>query len=431
MSLIEKAVQRLDQLKQAGVYVPEAESPAAPVVAAPAVTPEALPVAPAPEPVVPAAAVAPSPVAAAPDADQTPLALEAVSAPAQQPAAAPAGNRPDRITIDLERLTTVGFIAPDKPNSPMAEQYRIIKRPLLRNAQGRGAAPVVNGNLVMVTSSVPGEGKSFSAVNLALSIAMELDHTVLLVDADVSKPSVLSSLGLPPAKGLMDVLLGNVGSIGDVLLRTNIEKLTILPAGMPHQRATEFLASETMNTLLAELATRYSDRIVIFDSPPLLVTTEARTLATHMGQIVMVVEATRTTHAMVQQALATIDACPVKLMLLNKVRGNSGAGHYGVYGYGYGYGRSEASQVRACPHARVGVAAARWCAARRRRTRGSPLAADAGTQAGPVMDGQRRHRESEQALRHDPQVCPWSFAERPLRRVLRHAAYGLGRGSPF
>lgn len=315
MSLIEKAVQRLDQLKKAGVDVSDGAIPALSRAV------------PAESPVEPAMTLAPVP--------EAPVVPEVVSKPAP------------RVEIDLRRLASMGFISLDKPNSPIAEQYRVIKRPILRNAQGRGAAPVANGNLVMVTSSVPGEGKSFSALNLAISVAMELDHTVLLVDADVSKPSVLSTLGLPPTKGLMDVLLGNTPSVGDVLLRTNIEKLTLLPAGMPHQRATEFLASDAMNALLRELATRYSDRIVIFDSPPLLVTTEARTLASHVGQIVMVVESTRTTHSMVKHALSMIENCPVKLLLLNKVRGGGDAGGYGAYGYGYGYGygRDEAQQV--------------------------------------------------------------------------------------
>ena len=144
-------------------------------------------------------------------------------------------------------------------------------------------------------------------------------------------------LGLPPERGLMDVLAGDVTDLSDVLLRTNIEKLSILPAGMPHQRATELLASENMNRLLKQIASRYSDRIVVFDSPPLLVTTESRVLATHMGQIVLVVESERTTHSSVKQALATIESCPIKLMMLNKSR-HSGPGSYYGYGYGYGYG---------------------------------------------------------------------------------------------
>ncbi|MAS40757.1 MAG: chromosome partitioning ATPase [Porticoccaceae bacterium] len=231
----------------------------------------------------------------------------------------------------------MGMVTPDHPRSSIAEEYRVIKRPLLKNASGSGSTPVKDGNLIMVTSALPGEGKSFTALNLAISMAMELDHTVLLVDADVSKPSVLRTLGLQPQRGLMDVLTNSDTSLPDVLLRTNIEKLSILPAGNTHQRATEVLASEGMMRLLDEMATRYADRIIVFDSPPLLVTTEARALATHMGQIVLVVEAERTTHSAVKQAVQMIEACPVKMSLLNKCSTHGPGGYYG-YGYGYGYG---------------------------------------------------------------------------------------------
>lgn len=301
MSLIEKAVERLDQLKQAGQQPPVMPE-----------APESVSVRPVAEPVAPA-----------------------------RPATPIAETRRDPVSraveIDLDRLNALGMVTPDHPRSSIAEEYRIIKRPLLKNAAGSGAAPIKDGNLIMVTSALPGEGKSFTALNLAISMAMELDHTVLLVDADVSKPSVLRTLGLPPQRGLMDVLTNSDTSLPDVLLRTNIEKLSILPAGNTHQRATEVLASEGMMRLLDEMATRYADRIIVFDSPPLLVTTEARALATHMGQIVLVVEAERTTHSAVKQAVQMIDACPVKMSLLNKCSMHGPGGYYG-YGYGYGYG---------------------------------------------------------------------------------------------
>jgi protein-tyrosine kinase len=136
-----------------------------------------------------------------------------------------------------------------------------------------------------------GEGKSFTAINLAISIAMELDNTVMLVDADVPKPSVLKMLGVPPARGLLDVLTDESVELSQVLLRTNVEKLSILPSGTQHARATELLASAAMVQMLDEMASRYPDRIIIFDSPPLLMTTESRVLAGHMGQVVVVVKA--------------------------------------------------------------------------------------------------------------------------------------------
>ncbi|WP_418647196.1 XrtA-associated tyrosine autokinase [Thauera butanivorans] len=311
MSLIEKAAQRLDQLKQAS-----GESA--------------------------------SELPAQPSAVDKPEAETAAIRSSEVPKAA-AGHAFSRVVsrvaqIDLQRLHSLGLVTPDHPRSSIAEEYRVIKRPLLRNATATGAAKIDDGNLIMVTSALPGEGKTFNAVNLAISMAMELDYTVLLVDADVSRPSVLRQLGLPPEKGLMDVLAGDVTDLSEVLMRTNIEKLSILPAGMPHQRATELLASDAMTRLLEQMASRYPDRIIVFDSPPLLVTTESRVLATHMGQIVVVVEAERTTHATVKQALSTIESCPIKLMVLNKSRGQ---GADSIYGYGYGYGYGDALREQA------------------------------------------------------------------------------------
>ncbi|MBK1714319.1 XrtA-associated tyrosine autokinase [Rubrivivax gelatinosus] len=292
-SLIEQAARRLEQLRQAGVTVPEVD--AAPTPAAP---PAALP-------------------------------------PAREPVAT---SR--RVELDLDQLAAAGIVTPSAPRSTVADQFRVIKRPLIANAVGKGATTLTHGNLIMVTSAVAGEGKSFTSVNLAMSIAAELDHTVVLVDADVARPSMLRMLGLPPSAGLLDVLEGKA-ELADVLMRTNVDKLTLLPSGTPHPKATELLASDAMATLLDEMATRYPDRIVIFDSPPLLLTTESRVLASHMGQIVVVVAAGRTQQSAVQQALDTIDACPVRLLVLNKARSDSvGYGTQG-YGYGYGYGHGE------------------------------------------------------------------------------------------
>lgn len=248
------------------------------------------------------------------------------------------GSEP--VQIDLAQLATKGIITPDAPRSQVADEFRVIKRPLLTNALGKGAEPVKNGNLIMVTSALPGEGKSFTAVNLAMSIAMEMDNTVLLVDADVSRPSILNILGLPPANGLMDVLRDKSIDFGSVMIKTDINKLSVVPAGTSNLHATELLASDSMVKLLNEIATRYSDRIIIFDSPPLLVTTEARVLASHMGQVVVVAEAQRTSHAAVKQAVALIESCPVVLMVLNKSSGSPGGAYYGQqYSYGsYGYG---------------------------------------------------------------------------------------------
>ena len=160
---------------------------------------------------------------------------------------------------------------------------------------------------------------------------MELDRRVLLVDADVARPSFPNLLGLPVGKGLLDVLQNRTMDLSEVLLRTNIDKLTILPSGMSHANATELLASDAMIQLLSEVANRYTDRIIIFDSPPLLLTTESRVLASHMGQIVFVVNAENTLQRDVMNGLATIEACPHKMMLLNQAC----ATPHSAYGYGY------------------------------------------------------------------------------------------------
>lgn len=283
-SLIELAARRLEQLREAGVDIPS------PNVMAP------------PAPALPG-----------------------------DGGAAHHGVESRRVEIDLDKLAQAGFVTPNAARSQIADQFRVIKRPLINNAMGKGVGAIANRNLVMVTSALPGEGKTFSAINLAMSIATELDYTVMLVDADVTRPSILDVLGLPPGLGLLDLVQDESLDLSSTLLRTSIDKLTVLPSGTPHPRATELLASDAMAKLLNEIAKRYSHRIVVFDSPPLLLTTESRVLASHMGQIVMVVRAEETLQSDVMQALATIEACPVKLMLLNQARTARSVG----YDYGY------------------------------------------------------------------------------------------------
>lgn len=240
-------------------------------------------------------------------------------------------------SINLARLHRMGVVAPDAEKSQIAEEFRIIKRPLIANAFGQGTARVKNGNLIMVTSSLPGEGKSFCAINLAISMAMEMDRTVLLVDADVAKPRVPEYLGIHADKGLLDVLQDKNLKLSDVLIKTDIAKLTVLPAGRTYKRATELLASAAMTRLVEDIGNRYPDRIILFDSPPLLATSESSVLATHMGQIVMVVEAEKTSQEAVREALSHIQSCEVVGMLLNKTTPTPGADYY--YGYYGSYGK--------------------------------------------------------------------------------------------
>lgn len=235
------------------------------------------------------------------------------------------------VDINMARLHQMGMVTHDAGRTSAAEDFRIIKRPLLRNAAGAVSSGLKNGNLIVVTSALPGEGKTYCAINLAMSIAMEKDHTVMLVDADVARPSVLKVLGLEAAPGLMDKLLDDSVALSDVILRTNVSTLSILPAGRNNKHATELLASHTMCALLAEISARYADRIVIFDSPPLLLTTESHVLAAQMGQVVMVIEAETTTQRDVKEALRRLENCARVDLICNKSRAFPGGDHYGYY----------------------------------------------------------------------------------------------------
>lgn len=308
MGLIEQAAKRLEELKRAGIAVPVAET--ADVQGGGG------------ESTMPALG------------ERATLATDAGSpfrGPSTHAAEQPA-RRSRMVEIDLARLAAAGYVTPTSPRSRLADEMRVIKRPLISNAQGKSAAPVRAANLIMVTSALPGEGKTFMSINLAISIAMEVDSTVLLVDADVARPAIPERLGLSPDKGLLDLLTRRDLDVADVMLRTSIERLSILPAGTPHSRATELLASESMQRLVDELASRYPDRILVFDAPPLLSSTESRVLATHMGQILLVVEADRTPQASVKQALMAIEQCPVVMTVLNKIERAESGSYYGYYG---------------------------------------------------------------------------------------------------
>src|SRR5471032_1773973 len=251
-----------------------------------------------------------------------------LASPLASPAAAARAAK--HVEINLERLAQLGMVTSDGGRTSAAEDFRIIKRPLLRAARATDGA-LRHGNLIVVTSALPGEGKTYCAVNLAMSIAMEMDITVLLVDADVARPSVLKVLGLPPEPGLMDVLLDDQLEMADVILKTNVSTLSILPAGRSNKHATELLASRAMSRLLAEIASRYADRIVVFDSPPLLITSEAHALVGQMGQVVMVVEAETTTQHAVKEALRQIESCEHIHLIYNKTRSFPGNAYYGYY----------------------------------------------------------------------------------------------------
>ena len=319
-SLLERAAGRLDQAV-----------PAKPAAPRPTVTPAAA--APAPAPRAPAPA-APAAAAPAPQVQPQPQ-FATPETPVVHLPADDSNRISRRGVIDLAELRDLGYVVPDAPATATAEEFRIVKRQLLINAMARGENEIRNGNLILVCSAQPNEGKTFCATNLALSIASERDLTVLLVDADFAKPEILSTLGLEGGKGLIDVIADPTLDLSDCLIRTNIENLSVLPAGRQHNLTTELLASERMGDMVEEIAKRYSDRIVIFDSPPALASSAASVLAMHVGQVMFVVEAENTRETELRDGLSMMNGCEHVQILLNKVRYAGVGRRFGTY-YGYG-----------------------------------------------------------------------------------------------
>lgn len=239
------------------------------------------------------------------------------------------------IELPIEKLNAEGFITPLTGRGLLTEQYRRIKRPLLKNVHD-GDSSTLNNNVIMVTSSVSGEGKTYTAINLAMSLALEKDRTVLLIDADVLKNSASGVLEVGKDKpGLTDVLSGDVLNPSDVILRTNVSNLTYLPSGTSQQYANELLSSTRMKKLFEELSSRYQDRIIVLDCPPILQTNEASVLTDYAGQVVFVVAEGETSQSFVSEALNQIPADSYVGIILNKshrrLLGND-------YGYTYYYG---------------------------------------------------------------------------------------------
>jgi len=242
-------------------------------------------------------------------------------------------SRPEA-QIDLKLLEQQGFVSLSTQRRLINEEYRVIKRKLINNAFGPLSSTLKHPNLIMVSSSRPGEGKTFSSINLALSIALEQDKTVLLVDADVLRPKVSKTLGVKHEVGLTDYLLSSNISVADIMLNTNVPRLKLITAGTPHHLSTELLASDRMLKLAAEFANRYADRVVIVDAPPLLGVNETSVLAAMCGQAVLVVEENKTRLAEIEQCVTLLPTEMAVGFLINKAHRNQGKG----YGYGYYYG---------------------------------------------------------------------------------------------
>ena len=269
------------------------------------------------------------------------VSVEAQAEKVQEPAPSvdaqktPITSKDLRLDINSKSMAERGYLIDTGERKSIKDEFRQIKRKLLNNAFGAGAKTLNNPNLVMVSSSTPNEGKTFVSINLALSIALEQDKTVLLIDADVLRPSVNRELGISTKPGLMEFLLGEKQDISEVLYSTSIDNLKIIPAGAPHHLSNELLASDKMASFAQELADRYPDRIVIFDSPPLIGVTETQVLANLMGQAVVVVEENKTKLANIQKATEHLNENLALGLVVNKAI-RSHKDMYGYYGYVYG-----------------------------------------------------------------------------------------------
>jgi len=275
---------------------------------------------------------------------------EGASAEASSVASAAMGltgsHRIVRVTRD--RLREAGLLAPEDEERQLVDQYRHIKRPLIAHAFGKRATKIEDGHLIMVASALAGEGKTFTCINLALSMARERDVTVLLVDADVAKPHISRLFGAESEPGLLDVLdEPERYDHRSVVMATDVPGLALMPAGVARPHASELLASDRMETLVAKLGEEDPNRLVVFDSPPLLQTSEARILASVIGQVALVVRAGVTPQHVVLDAVNTLHEDKAVNLILNQARYCSSEGYYGGY-HAYGsYGDPGAQEQRA------------------------------------------------------------------------------------
>jgi len=250
----------------------------------------------------------------------------------QQPTAPESASSPI-VALDIENLRDKGYLTPESPHSLLAEEYRIIKRPLLRMAFAGQRLADDREHVVLITSARPGEGKTFTAINLAMSVASEHDYHVLLIDGDVRERGLSQALGLADRRGLMDVLSTPSTKLSDVIVRTDVPHLSVLPAGRLVKFPTEFLASQRAQDVIGEMARRYTDRFIIIDSPPVLASSEPGVLAGYVGHVIMIALAGETPKQAITESLALIDACPNLSFILNKVTQLAGSGRFGYYGH--------------------------------------------------------------------------------------------------
>ena len=260
--------------------------------------------------------------------------------PARAPVADHAGDSDfnpvaKQVHLDFRALRQNGMITPDNISSALSNEYRAIKRKLLQKVRDPQTRAATN-NLVMITSSLPGEGKTFSSTNLALSLEAERGLRVLLIDADVIRPSVGNVFVSPASEGLTDLLSGKVKQVSDVLYRcADVPNLSVIFAGTPRRNSPELISSGQMANLCRELSTRYPDRVIVLDTPPVLASSEPAILATYVHQLIMVVASAQTDRHQLRKSLEAVSACQNVSLLFNKAPRWNEAEYYGSYGYGY------------------------------------------------------------------------------------------------
>ena len=254
--------------------------------------------------------------------------MPAPHAPRAEPAMPPAGRLTARLAarpqlkIDREMLRAAGLAALPSAERRLTSEYRALKRGLLAFMSRRGASEEI-GNSIMVASAVPGEGKTFTSLNLAVSLAAERDWTVVLVDADSAKHHLSSVLGIEQERGLLDVLSDSRLSFADVMYRTAVPGLHVVAAGQASEASTELIASARMSQALQELLREEPGAIVVFDSSPLLLTTDSRALADAVGQVLLVVRADSTPRASVMEAIAALGDGHQIGLVLNEYQGTA------------------------------------------------------------------------------------------------------------
>ena len=246
-------------------------------------------------------------------------------APVEPPYRAPDWRGPVQ-PIDRIALAEAGYLLPDGPVTAMSEEFRLLKRDLLTQL---GRDP--RGNRILLCSAHSGEGKSFCAINLALSLAAERDRDILLVDADFGKPGIPQALGLAGGPGLMDALADPSVAIEDIVIRTDIPSLAVLPAGQRSNNDTEYLASARTDALLGRLTEGRPDRVIIFDSPPLLAASAGAVLASHAAVALLVVRADRTSESALRDAAGMLKGAGQVQLLLNGVTFSASGRRFGSY----------------------------------------------------------------------------------------------------